>query len=128
MSLEVKGTLYKKFEVQSKSNSFQIREFVIQMDGQYPQLIKFQLTQDRCDILNNFQENDQINVHFDLRGREWEGKFFTNLNAWKIDKMSEEPAGDPHAADADFPPIEKNLVTENSAELKVEDFEDDLPF
>jgi len=127
MSLEVKGILYKKFETQSKSNSFQIREFVLKMEGQYPQLVKFQLTQDRCDVLNNFEENDEVNVHFDLRGREWEGKFFTNLNAWKIDKVVQDATAiDSTEFDSGFPPIEENLVSEKT-EISAEDF-DDLPF
>ncbi len=126
MALEVKGNLYKKFETQSKSNAFQVREFVLKLDGQYPQLVKFQLTQDRCDVLNNFQENDDINVHFDLRGREWEGKFFTNLNAWKIEKIASQAAETPADMAGDFPPIQENLVSEKT-EVQAEDF-DDLPF
>lgn len=63
-----------------------MRLFVIQTDGRYPQPVKFQLTNDRCDIIDNFKEGDYLTVHFDIQGNEWEGKIINNLNAWKIEK------------------------------------------
>ena len=96
MSFEIIGKLHKVFEVQAKSERFQTREFVITTDGQYPQFIKFQLTQDRCELISNFEEGKDVKVYFDLRGREWQEKYFTNLNAWKIESAATENA----AADA----------------------------
>lgn len=87
MTFEIEGTLHKKYEIESKSSSFQTREFVITTEGTYPQYVKFQLTQDKCGLIDAMQENEKIKVSFDLRGREWQGKYFTNLNAWKIEKV-----------------------------------------
>ncbi|MCB0680875.1 MAG: DUF3127 domain-containing protein, partial [Saprospiraceae bacterium] len=48
MSYEIEGKLHKKFDTENKTETFQAREFVLEiMDGNYPQYIKFQLTQDR---------------------------------------------------------------------------------
>lgn len=129
MSFEIIGKLHKVFEVQAKSEKFQAREFVISTDGQYPQFIKFQLTQDRCELISKFEEGKDIKVYFDLRGREWNEKFFTNLNAWKIESAVEESAGPepiPTAVGAppemgDFPSASDNKVPANN-DL------DDLPF
>lgn len=86
MSYEVEGKLHKKFDTEQKSGSFQTREFVILVEqGQYPQHIKFQLVQDRCEIIDNINEGSDIKVYFDLRGREWQGKYFTNLQAWRVE-------------------------------------------
>lgn len=88
-SFEIQGKLHKVFPSENKSGSFQAREFVIEVEsGQYPQLIKFQLTQDRCDLIDSYSEGEEIQVHFDLRGREWDGKYFTNLNAWRLNRPS----------------------------------------
>lgn len=88
-SFEVQGKLHKVFPSENKSGSFQAREFVIEVEsGQYSQLIKFQLTQDRCDLIDSYSEGEEIQVHFDLRGREWDGKYFTNLNAWRLNRPS----------------------------------------
>lgn len=85
MALDITGRLHKVFDTEQKTESFKAREFVIETQGEYPQFVKFQLTQDRCDLIENYKEGDGLKVHFDLRGREWQGKYFTNLNAWKIE-------------------------------------------
>lgn len=108
MSFEVEGKLIKKYDTENKSGTFQAREFVIEISsGNYPQFVKFQLTQDRCAMIDSYEEGEMLKVSFDLRGREWQGKYFTNLNAWRIDRpaastaASREPA--PNFGDADFP-------------------------
>lgn len=85
MALDITGKLHKVFDTEQKTESFKAREFVIETQGEYPQFVKFQLTQDRCALIDNYKEGDDLKVHFDLRGREWQGKYFTNLNAWKIE-------------------------------------------
>lgn len=130
MSFETEGILHKVFDTESKTDSFRAREFVIKHDGNYPQFIKFQLTQDRCDLVNNFKEGDKVKVSFDLRGREWNEKYFTNLNAWRIDAAQVEAAPVEAAGPpTSFAPIDEPAGNNaNSAEkLSVEDFED-LPF
>ena len=87
MSFEIVGKMYKKFAAEIKSPTFQAREFVIEvMDGNYPQMVKFQLLQERCQLLDSYNEGEEVKVHFDLRGREWQGKFFTTLNCWRLEK------------------------------------------
>lgn len=86
MSFEIEGILHKIYDLESKTSSFQTREFVITTDGTYPQFVKFQLTQDKCALLDTYKEGEKVKVFFDLRGREWQGKYFTNLNAWKMEK------------------------------------------
>ena len=57
---------------QQVSDKFKKREFVItENSSQYPQHISFQLTQDRCALLEPFKEGAEIKVFFNLRGREW---------------------------------------------------------
>ena len=100
MSYEVEGKLHKKFDVEKKSGTFQAREFVLLVEqSQYPNYIKFQLVQDRVDIIESIPEGADIKVYFDLRGREWQGKYFTNLQAWRVeaagqDNKAKAPAGD----------------------------------
>ena len=106
MAFEVDGKLHKIFDTEQKTDNFRAREFVLEVvDGQYPQMVKFQLTQDKCDLLDTHSEGDELKVHFDLRGREWNGKYFTNLQAWRIDSGSEaRPAPDTGTPDSNPPP------------------------
>jgi single-strand DNA-binding protein len=121
-SFEIEGKLLRKYDTENKTQSFQAREFVIEIeDGNYPQFIKFQLTQDRCALLDSYEEGHPVKVHFDLRGREWQGKYFTNLNAWRLEAA--QPAATatapPAAGDMDFP------AAGDEPPVKVND---DLPF
>ena len=85
MGYKASGRIEKIFDTEQKSASFQAREFVIEVaDGKYPQMVKFQLVQDKCELADDYNEGDVVTVDFDLRGREWNGKYFTNLQAWRM--------------------------------------------
>lgn len=90
MSYNLEGSVHKIFSTEQKSDSFRSRDIVIDTGGQYPQKIKAQFVQDRCELLNQYKEGDQVRLHFDLRGNEWENKFYVSLNAWKIERTSKE--------------------------------------
>lgn len=123
MSFEITGTLVKKYETETKGESFRVRDFVIKANdgGQYDNFVKFQTTQDRTTIIDSYNEGDEIKVHFDLRGRQWQEKYFTNLNAWRVEALSQAPAAKPAAESfTDFPAAGND---EPAAEAT-----DDLPF
>lgn len=123
MSFELQGTLLKKYDMESKSATFQTREFVVTTEETYPQYVKFQLTQDKCGILDGFAEGQKVKVHFDLRGREWQGKYFTNLNAWRMEGL-ETQAPEAKSESSGFDSFEP---VENPFSNTPQDF-DDLPF
>ncbi len=92
--METTGQLKVKEQTQKVNEKFQKRDFVITTDAgtPYPQQITFQITQDKCTLLDKFKEGDELKVHFNLRGREWNGaegkKFFNTLEAWRIEKVN----------------------------------------
>jgi hypothetical protein len=117
------GTLKVKSAEQQVSEKFRKREFVItDNSSQYPQHISFQLTQDKCSLIDNSKVGDEIKVFFNLRGREWkspkdgEMKYFNSLEAWKIEKAG--------AATSSSAPVSEPDVTSFSAS----EGENDLPF
>ncbi len=123
MSFEITGKLVKKYETETKGESFRVRDFVIStQDGQYENFVKFQTTQDRTSIIDDMNEGDEIKVHFDLRGRQWQDKYFTNLNAWRVEAATANnaPASAPSSgAPNDFPTASNEPAIEA---------DDDLPF
>ena len=68
-----------------KGNAFQKREFVIETAGQYPKKVCFQLFGDKVNECPNVGEG--VKVSFDPESREWNGKWFTQLNAWKVERQ-----------------------------------------
>lgn len=93
--METKGLLHLKSETQIVSDKFKKRNFVLKTESEtpYSQMVEFQITQDKCAMLDKFNEGDELTVQFNLRGREWDGpqgiKYFNTLEAWRIDKVSD---------------------------------------
>jgi len=124
MGYKAEGKVVKIFDAEQKSASFQAREFVIEVaDGQYPQMVKFQLVQDKCSLVDDYSEGDEIEVEFDLRGREWNGKYFTNLQAWRINRAGE--GGGQGGNGGGASQAQKPAAATTSASS---DFDDDIPF
>lgn len=122
MSFEITGRLHKKFDTENKTDSFQAREFVIVVDNSgYTNYIKFQLVQDKCGLIDSYEEGQDIKVHFDLRGREWNEKYFTNLNAWRIE------APEAQATKTATPPTAESFPAAEN-EPPAAEVDDDLPF
>ena len=136
MSFEINGRLAEKFETQKVSDRFQKREFVLEIKSnsatgyEFVDFIKFQSTQDKCALLDQVNIDDTVKVSFNLRGRKWEKdgqvSYFTNLEAWRIEKLSNEtseptsetPIVNSKSGDAPFP----SNPPENDSGF------DDLPF
>lgn len=93
---ELSGTVKEIFEEQTFGSGFNKREFVVTTDAdKYPQEIKFECVKDKVEMVNKLKKGDKVKVSFDLRGREWQGKYFVNLNAWKVDYgAADQAAGD----------------------------------
>jgi hypothetical protein len=126
MNYEITGKLIYKEDTQHINDRFQKREFVIEVENernsQWNDLIKIQLIQDKCDLIENIQLQENIKVYFNLRGRKWENQgqtsYFTNLEGWRIEKLQ---------------PQEQQSTTVQPQEYRVEDIPqpqdaDDLPF
>ena len=112
---KINGTLKVVNPTQVISEKFSKREFVIETQDQYPQQVMFQATQEKCALLDNIGAGQQVEVSFNLRGREWtspsgEVKYFNTLEAWKIEKVGETvqeqpkaPTTPPNEEESDLP-------------------------
>lgn len=124
---EITGTLKAKKDTRQATDSFRVREFVVtDSSSQYEQHIQFQVTQDRCDLLDNIELGSVIKVGFFIRGREWaspdgELKYFNSLDAFRLDVVSAQVSSGAPAADAGTPAGDPFTADDNKAE-------DDLPF
>jgi hypothetical protein len=84
--------LHTIFETKEVSARFTKREFVVELadNPKYPQTVLFQLSGDRCSMLDDMRVGDEVRIEFSLRGREWrspngEVKYFNSLDVWKIE-------------------------------------------
>ncbi len=91
-------------------SGFNKREFVVTTeDDRYPQDIKFECVKEKTAMLADVQVGQRVKVTFDLRGNEHNGRYYTNLAAWRL-----EPAGDAATVSDEMPPpIDDSLVPED---------------
>ena len=83
--LKLKGKLIHKGEVKQVSEKFKVMDFVIEtQDEKYAQSIQFQLMNDRISEMDKYGLGELLDVTFDIRGREYNGKYYNSLNAYKI--------------------------------------------
>ena len=130
------GTVKLINETQQISEKFSKREFVIsETSSMYPQDILFQATQDKCSLLDSVKVQDQIEVSFNLRGREWtsptgEVKHFNTLEAWRIEKAGQGsviPPDGPSPMSLGSEPVATMSASNNATSESTEE-SDDLPF
>ncbi len=115
--LEFTGTIESISPVQQVSEKFRKQEFVMSdKSSQYPQMIQFELQQDKCDLMKNYVKGSLVTVSFNLKGRNWtnpqgEVKTFNTLSVWRMVKMqvdglaSSENASGPTTSAADDLPF-----------------------
>jgi hypothetical protein len=68
------------------AKEFKKRLLVIETEETYKQKIPVEFTQDKCFVLDKFAIGDLVKVGINLRGSEWQGKYYANIQGWKIDK------------------------------------------
>jgi len=114
MAYELSGKIKLIQEPKTFDSGFTKREMVVIVeDGKYPQEINLEFVQDKVALLEALQPGQEVTVSFDIRGREYNGRYFNNLQGWKV-----VTAGDVAAA----PPADSHYPTPS-------DFgDDDIPF
>jgi hypothetical protein len=83
--LKLTGKLIVKSEPRQLSEKFRVMDFVIEtQDEKYPQSVQFQIMNDRISELDQYGIGEELEISFDVRGREYNGKYYNSLNAYKI--------------------------------------------
>ncbi len=87
--MEITGKLIQKLPVQSgvssSGNNWSKAEFVIETVEQYPKKVCANLWGDRAKALDQFQLGSLVTVSFDLESREYNGRWYTDVRAWKVE-------------------------------------------
>ena len=91
---ELEGKIKVVEDTRSFPSGFTKREFVVTTEERFPQDIKLECIKEKCDLLNEYQPGDAVKVSFNLRGNEYNGRYFVNLQAWRIEKGTSDPSSD----------------------------------
>ncbi len=133
MSLELTGTIKEIYDTQTFPSGFSKREFVITTEEQYPQHVKFEMVKERADILQSCAIGEKVKVSFNVRGNEYQGKYYVSLQGWRVEKNPTASAASPTSNSApagSFTPMSE--VLSNNATMPASnmnsEISDDLPF
>jgi hypothetical protein len=89
MALEFSGKLIKKLPLQSGTSANGVwsrQEIIIEIPGQFPQQVCVSLWGDRVNDAVKYVEGDILKVSFNLQSREYNGRWYTDVRAWRLDK------------------------------------------
>ncbi|MEH6581408.1 MAG: DUF3127 domain-containing protein [Halioglobus sp.] len=97
MAYDLTGKIKLIQDPKTFDSGFTKREMVVIVeDGKYPQEINIEFVQEKAALLDPLQPGQEITVTFDIRGREYNGRYFNNLQGWKIVTLESGPT---HTAD-----------------------------
>lgn len=135
MKAEITGQIKIIGELQTFASGFNKSQLVVTSDEQYPSDIPIDFLKDKSDYLQNFKVGDKVVVSVNIKGSEYNGKYYVGLNAWKIQPAKSE--GEPETHHANHPtnmpspnqakPMPFNSFVDEPKAFKEEEH-DDLPF
>lgn len=126
---ETTGKIKVIFDTQTFASGFAKREFVVTTQhDKYPQDLKFEIVKDKCPLLDGFDEGQEVTVNFDVRGNEYNGKYYVSLAAWKIAGTGAQQQG--RGAAQRPAPSNHSVPANRPGSAPDEDYgdEDDIPF
>ncbi|MCD8044821.1 MAG: DUF3127 domain-containing protein [Tannerellaceae bacterium] len=71
-------------------NEWKKQEYVIETHDQYPKKVCFQIFGADKIEQANIQAGEELKVFFDIESREYQGRWFTNINAWRVERATAE--------------------------------------
>ncbi|MDD2419081.1 MAG: DUF3127 domain-containing protein [Bacteroidia bacterium] len=122
MALEITGSLIQKLPVQSGTSArgdWQKQEFVIETNDTYPKKVCFNVWgQEKVEDLTKYAEGEVVKISFNVESREFNSRWYTDLRAWKIEKLSD--------TQSDIPPVAPGIP--DMPDFPDDSSESDLPF
>jgi len=82
--MEITGTIKVLGNLEKVSDKLTKKQVVITTDEQYPQDLAIEFLNDKIDTLKNFKTGDKVVIGINLRGREYNGKYYNNIVGWRV--------------------------------------------
>jgi len=122
LTLEISGKIIELLALksgQSANGEWRKQEYVLEIDGQYPKKICFMAWGDKIDQFN-IQQGETIEVSIDLESREYNGRWYTDVKAWKVSRNDNNAESSQSASfqNGNTPPVAGIAAFDN----------DDIPF
>ncbi len=126
--MDIKGRITHILPLQTgegKNGTWKKQDFVIETDGQYPKKVCFSIWGDKYNE-SFLAVGNELNVSFDPESREYNGRWYTELRAWKIELAGSKPESNDFASPS-APAVASPQAMSPSFTKSTEE-DDDLPF
>jgi hypothetical protein len=127
--MEISGKIFKVLPLQtgeSQRGKWQKQDIVIETEnGKFPKKVCVSMWGDLI-TNNSFEEGKDISVEFDVESREYNGKWYTDVKAWRINKVD---GGKSASADSNYSkPAYNSAPAPQVEDMPAAQIDDDLPF
>ena len=88
VTLEISGKIIEILEPKSGKSAngeWHKQEYVLETEAQYPKKVCFMAWGDKIDQFN-IQQGETVAVSIDLESREYNGRWYTDVKAWKVSR------------------------------------------
>lgn len=89
--MEIVGKLIEKLEQQSgdgRNGRWVKQEFIVETEGQYPRKVCIALWGDKAKEIENIAIGTPIKASVNVESREFNGRWYTDVKAWRIETSS----------------------------------------
>ena len=100
--MEISGRIVLIGETEQVGENFSKRLLVVETADTYPQQLPIEFVKDKTTILDNYKVGETVTVDINLRGSEYKGKYYANIQGWKIAKSDGTPKDDNSTDDLPF--------------------------
>ena len=93
--MELKAKLTQLLPLQTgegKNGPWKKQDIIVETEGKYPKKVCVSIWGDKIDA-NQLQIGNQLTVSFDVESREYNGRWYTDLKAWKVESADNVPPG-----------------------------------
>jgi hypothetical protein len=87
-NIEIKGTVETILEIQEFASGFKKRTIVIDTGGKYPQKVAVDFAKEKINLLDSLTNGQEVTIGVNIRGNEYNGKYYVSLAGWKVDAGS----------------------------------------
>ncbi|MBL7831040.1 MAG: DUF3127 domain-containing protein [Saprospiraceae bacterium] len=118
--MEIKGRIIQLLPMQSgegKNGTWRKQDYVLETMDTYPKKLCFNAWGDKIDQFA-IKQDEVVTVHFDIESREYNGRWYTDVKAWRVDKNIGSSEGSTQQMSDDMPPPPVDFG----------EMDDDLPF
>ena len=78
--------------ISKSGNEWKVQEYVIEDHGQYPRKMCFDVFGAEKIEQFHIQEGEELTVSFDVDAREYQGRWYNSIRAWKVDRVAAQTA------------------------------------